>query len=201
MFFDGLSDFEKGAVFCAMDSVGKSNDMRPSVKLMLKYYKNGHFDKEGFLKKVRPIVPYASDEEIRLAAEIAQADDFVRERNDSYESVLGQGGSGVSGGQRQRLTIARSLLKKPKILILDNSTSAVDTKTETAIMEGIDQNLKDLTKIIISQRVSSFKYADRIIVMEEGKISDIGTHDELYERNKNYRQTYDIQQQGGNDND
>ena len=144
---------------------------------------------------------YASDEEIRLAAEITQADDFVRERNDSYESVLGQGGSGVSGGQRQRLTIARSLLKKPKILILDNSTSAVDTKTETAIMEGIDQNLKDLTKIIISQRVSSFKFADRIIVMEEGKISDIGTHDELYERNKNYRQTYDIQQQGGNDND
>lgn len=143
----------------------------------------------------------ASDEEIRLAAEIAQADEFVRERNDSYESVLGQGGSGVSGGQRQRLTIARSLLKKPKILILDNSTSAVDTKTETAIMEGIDRNLKDLTKIIISQRVSSFKYADRIIVMEEGKISDIGTHDELYERNKNYRQTYDIQQQGGNDND
>ena len=86
-------------------------------------------------------------------------------------------------------------------MILDNSTSAVDTKTETEIMEGIDQNLKDLTKIIISQRVSSFKYTDRIIVMEEGKISDIGSHDELYERNKNYRQTYDIQQQGGNDND
>lgn len=145
--------------------------------------------------------PDASDEEIKLAATIAQADDFVSERHDSYESVLGQGGSGVSGGQKQRLTIARSLLKNPKILILDNSTSAVDTKTETAIMEGINENLKGLTKIIISQRVSSFKQADRIIVMDEGKIADIGTHDELYQRNDNYRMTYDIQQQGGSDND
>lgn len=144
---------------------------------------------------------YASDEEIRKAAQIAQADDFVSQRNDSYESKLGQGGSGVSGGQKQRLTIARSLLKKPKILILDNSTSAVDTKTETAIIEGINQNLKDLTKIIISQRVSSFKYVDRIIVMEEGKIADIGSHKDLYQRNKVYRQTYDIQQQGGGDNE
>lgn len=144
---------------------------------------------------------HASDEEIRKAAQIAQADDFVSQRNDSYESKLGQGGSGVSGGQKQRLTIARSLLKKPKILILDNSTSAVDTKTETAIIEGINQNLKDLTKIIISQRVSSFKYVDRIIVMEEGKIADIGSHKDLYQRNKVYRQTYDIQQQGGGDNE
>ncbi|WP_311516088.1 ABC transporter ATP-binding protein [uncultured Anaerococcus sp.] len=144
---------------------------------------------------------HASDEEIRKAAQIAQADDFVSQRNDSYESKLGQGGSGVSGGQKQRLTIARSLLKKPKILILDNSTSAVDTKTETAIIEGINKNLKDLTKIIISQRVSSFKYVDRIIVMEEGKIADIGSHKDLYQRNKVYRQTYDIQQQGGGDNE
>lgn len=144
---------------------------------------------------------YASDEEIKKAAQIAQADDFVSQRNDSYESELGQGGSGVSGGQKQRLTIARSLLKKPKILILDNSTSAVDTKTETAIIEGINKNLKDLTKIIISQRVSSFKYVDRIIVMEEGKIADIGSHKDLYQRNKVYRQTYDIQQQGGGDNE
>ena len=144
---------------------------------------------------------HASDEEIRKAAQIAQADDFISQRNDSYESKLGQGGSGVSGGQKQRLTIARSLLKKPKILILDNSTSAVDTKTETAIIEGINKNLKDLTKIIISQRVSSFKYVDRIIVMEEGKIADIGSHKDLYKRNKVYRQTYDIQQQGGGDNE
>ncbi|WP_243344241.1 ABC transporter ATP-binding protein [Anaerococcus sp. AGMB09787] len=143
----------------------------------------------------------ASDEEIRLASKISQADDFVSQRYDGYESVLGQGGSGVSGGQRQRLTIARSLLKKPKILILDNSTSAVDTKTETAIIDGINKYSDQLTKIIISQRVSSFKYVDRIIVMEEGKIADIGTHDELYQRNEVYRQTYDIQQKGDNLNE
>lgn len=143
----------------------------------------------------------ASEEEIELAAKIAQADGFVRERSDSYESVLGQGGTGVSGGQKQRLTIARALLKNPKILIMDNSTSAVDTKTETAIIEGINDYNKDLTKIIISQRVSSFKYVDRIVIMDEGKISAIGSHDELYKTNKIYRETYDIQNQGGNDNE
>lgn len=141
----------------------------------------------------------ASMEEIELASKIAQADDFVRERADAYESVLGQGGTGVSGGQKQRLTIARALLKKPKILIMDNSTSAVDTKTETAIIDGINKYSKDLTKIIISQRVSSFRYVDRVIVMNEGKIEAIGTHDELYKTNRVYRETYDIQQQGGTD--
>ena len=143
----------------------------------------------------------ASKDEIELAAKIAQADDFVKERADQYESVLGQGGTGVSGGQKQRLTIARALLKKPKILIMDNSTSAVDTKTETAIIDGINKYNKDLTKIIISQRVSSFRYVDRIVVMNEGKIEAIGSHDELYKTNKVYRETYDIQQQGGIDNE
>lgn len=143
----------------------------------------------------------ASKDEIELAAKIAQADDFVKERADQYESVLGQGGTGVSGGQKQRLTIARSLLKKPKILIMDNSTSAVDTKTETAIIDGINKYNKDLTKIIISQRVSSFRYVDRIVVMNEGKIEAIGSHEDLYKTNKVYRETYDIQQQGGIDNE
>ena len=143
----------------------------------------------------------ASKEEIELAAKIAQADDFVKERADQYESVLGQGGTGVSGGQKQRLTIARALLKKPKILIMDNSTSAVDTKTETAIIDGINKYNKDLTKIIISQRVSSFRYVDRIVVMNEGKIEAVGSHEELYKTNKVYRETYDIQQKGGIDNE
>lgn len=143
----------------------------------------------------------ASLEEIELASKIAQADSFVKDRHDGYESVLGQGGVGVSGGQKQRLTIARALLKKPKILIMDNSTSAVDTKTETAIIDGINKYNKDLTKIIISQRISSFKYVDRIVVMNEGKIEAVGSHEELYKNNEVYRQTYDIQEQGGGDNE
>lgn len=141
----------------------------------------------------------ASFDEVVAMAKIAQADEFVRERSDEYESELGQGGTGVSGGQKQRLTIARSLLKKPKILILDNSTSAVDTKTESKLLEGFNRLDKDMTQIIISQRLSSFEKADRIIVMDNGEISDIGTAEELYERNEIYRMTYDIQQKGGED--
>ncbi|WP_394020009.1 ABC transporter ATP-binding protein [Anaerococcus cruorum] len=141
----------------------------------------------------------ASFDEVVAMAKIAQADEFVRERSDGYESELGQGGTGVSGGQKQRLTIARSLLKKPKILILDNSTSAVDTKTEAKLLEGFNNLDKDMTQIIISQRLSSFEKADRIIVMDNGEISDIGKAEELYERNEIYKMTYDIQQKGGED--
>lgn len=141
----------------------------------------------------------ASFEEVVAMAKIAQADEFVRERSDGYQSELGQGGTGVSGGQKQRLTIARSLLKKPKILILDNSTSAVDTKTESKLLEGFKNLDKDMTQIIISQRLSSFEEADRIVVMDNGKIADIGTSDELYQRNEIYKMTYDIQEKGGED--
>ncbi|WP_416334549.1 ABC transporter ATP-binding protein [Anaerococcus sp. DFU013_CI05] len=143
--------------------------------------------------------PDASFEEVVAMAKIAQADEFINERNDGYQSELGQGGTGVSGGQKQRLTIARSLLKKPKILILDNSTSAVDTKTEANLLEGFNKLDEDMTQIIISQRLSSFDHADRIVIMDNGQISDIGTADELYQRNEIYRMTYDIQQKGGED--
>lgn len=141
----------------------------------------------------------ASFEEILEMARIAQADDFVSQRSDGYKSELGQGGTGVSGGQKQRLTIARSLLKKPKILILDNSTSAVDTKTERKLLDGFNKLDKDMTQIIISQRLSSFENADRIVVMDEGEIVDIGNSKELYQRNEFYRTTYDIQHKGGKD--
>lgn len=138
----------------------------------------------------------ASFEEVKKVSKIACADEFIKERKDGYKSVLGQGGSGVSGGQKQRICIARSLLKMPKVLILDNSTSAVDTKTERKIVDGINKYSKKLTKIIISQRVSSFKGCDRIIVMKDGYIEDIGSHDELYNKNEFYRKTYDMQDKG-----
>ena len=138
----------------------------------------------------------ASFEEVKKVSKIACADEFIKERKDGYKSVLGQGGSGVSGGQKQRICIARSLLKMPKVLILDNSTSAVDTKTERKIVDGINKYSKKLTKIIISQRVSSFKGCDRIIVMKDGYTEDIGSHDELYNKNEFYRKTYDMQEKG-----
>ncbi|WP_297281025.1 ABC transporter ATP-binding protein [uncultured Anaerococcus sp.] len=141
----------------------------------------------------------ASYDEVIAMAKIAQADEFVSERSDAYDSTLGQGGSGVSGGQKQRLTIARSLLKRPKILILDNSTSAVDTKTEAKLLDGFNKLDSDMTQIIISQRLSSFEYADRIVILDDGKIVDIGTSEELYQRNEIYRTTYDIQEKGGED--
>lgn len=138
----------------------------------------------------------ASFDEVEKVSKIACADEFIKERKDGYKSVLGQGGSGVSGGQKQRICIARSLLKKPKVLILDNSTSAVDTKTERKIVDGINEYSDKLTKIIISQRVSSFKGCDRIMVMKDGYIEDIGSHDELYNKNEFYKKTYDMQEKG-----
>lgn len=138
----------------------------------------------------------ASFDEVEKVSKIACADEFIKEKKDGYKSVLGQGGSGVSGGQKQRICIARSLLKKPKVLILDNSTSAVDTKTERKIVDGINEYSDKLTKIIISQRVSSFKGCDRIMVMKDGYIEDIGSHYELYNKNEFYKKTYDMQEKG-----
>ena len=132
----------------------------------------------------------ADDEEVRRFAAYAQADGFVSEFKEGYEHMIEQGGSNVSGGQKQRLCIARALLKRPKILILDDSTSAVDTATERRINEAFNSELKGTTKLIIAQRVSSVKDADRIIVMEDGSIVDIGTHEELISRCEEYKAIY-----------
>ena len=136
--------------------------------------------------------PDATDEQIREACRVACADGFVTAFPDGYDTDLGQGGCNVSGGQKQRLCIARALLKKPKILILDDSTSAVDTATEAKIREGL-KALRDMTKIVIAQRITSIMDADQIIVMEHGAISDVGTHAELMERSEIYREVYESQ--------
>ncbi len=138
----------------------------------------------------------ATDEEIVEACKIAQADEFIQNFKDGYDTMIERGGANVSGGQRQRLCIARALLMNPKILILDDSTSAVDTKTDSLIREGLASSLKDTTKIIIGQRISSIQDADRIVVMNDGKIDAIGTHQELLETNAIYREVYDMQTQG-----
>ena len=137
----------------------------------------------------------ATMEEIRAAASIAQADDFVMSFPDGYQTDLGQGGVNVSGGQKQRLCIARAILKNPKVLILDDSTSAVDTATDGKIREGMKSLLPDTTKIIIAQRINSIQHADRIIVLDDGKIDDIGSHEELLARNEIYKDVYISQQE------
>ena len=138
----------------------------------------------------------ATDEEIMEACKIAQADEFIQNFKDGYDTMIERGGANVSGGQRQRLCIARALLMNPKILILDDSTSAVDTKTDSLIRQGLASSLKDTTKIIIGQRISSIQDADRIVVMNDGKIDAIGTHHDLIETNAIYREVYDMQTQG-----
>ncbi len=138
----------------------------------------------------------ATLEEIREAAKISCADDFVMSFPDQYQTELEQGGVNVSGGQKQRLCIARALLKNPKILILDDSTSAVDTATDAKIREGMKNSLPDTTKIIIAQRINSIQHADKIIVIDDGKIDDIGTHEDLLTRNEIYKDVYISQQEG-----
>jgi ATP-binding cassette subfamily B protein len=132
----------------------------------------------------------ASDEEIIEACKLAQAHEFVSQFTNGYDTYIEQGGTNVSGGQKQRLCIARALLKKPKVLILDDSTSAVDTKTDALIRKGLKDYIPETTKIIIAQRVASIKDADKIIVMENGTISAIGTHKELLKSNAIYKEVY-----------
>lgn len=140
--------------------------------------------------------PQASDEEIKHAAKLAHADEFVEEFPEKYNTMISQGGTNVSGGQKQRLCIARALLKKPKVLILDDSTSAVDTKTDALIRKAFLTEIPDTTKIIIAQRISSVQDADMILVMDGGKIVEQGTHEELLALNGIYREVYDSQTQG-----
>lgn len=141
--------------------------------------------------------PDATDEELVHACRLAQADDFIRTFPDGYDTYIEQGGTNVSGGQKQRLCIARAILRKPKILILDDSTSAVDTKTEALIRQAFREEIPNTTKIIIAQRISSVMDADQIVVMDNGRINACGTHEELLANNEIYREVYESQQKGG----
>lgn len=143
----------------------------------------------------------ASEEECRRVCRLACADEFVEKMPEGYHTYIEQGGSNVSGGQKQRLCIARALLKKPKVLILDDSTSAVDTATDAKIREAFAKEIPDTTKLIIAQRVSSVQHADHIILMENGKINGYGTHEELLRDNEIYREVYESQTSGGGDFD
>ena len=143
----------------------------------------------------------ASEEEVKRVCRLAQADGFVQEFPDGYNTQIVQGGNNVSGGQKQRLCIARALLKKPKILILDDSTSAVDTKTDALIRKAFREEIPDTTKIIIAQRISSIEDADQIIVLDDGKVLGVGTSEELLKTNDIYREVYEAQEKGGGEDE
>ena len=143
----------------------------------------------------------ATDEEMVRVCRLAQADEFIQTFPDKYDTYIEQGGTNVSGGQKQRLCIARALLKKPKILILDDSTSAVDTRTDARIRQAMATEIPDTTKIIIAQRVSSIQDADLIVVLDGGRISASGTHEELLTTSAIYREVYDSQNRKGGPDD
>ena len=143
----------------------------------------------------------ATDEELIEACKLAEAHDYITSFPDGYDTRIEQGGTNVSGGQKQRLCIARALLARPKILILDDSTSAVDTKTDAFIRRGFKEFIPETTKIIIAQRVASVEDADLILVLENGRIAARGTHSELYATSEIYREVYDSQKKGGENSD
>ena len=143
----------------------------------------------------------ATDEELRFAAKQACADEFIEALPGGYDYDLGQGGVNVSGGQKQRLCIARAMLKKPKVIVFDDSTSAVDTKTDAQIRETLRKYAPETTKIIIAQRIASVQDADRILVLDDGVISGIGTHEQLLKSNAIYREVYETQIKGGDNDD
>lgn len=139
----------------------------------------------------------ATDEELERVCRLACADEFIEQFPDRYDTHIEQGGTNVSGGQKQRLCIARALLKKPKILILDDSTSAVDTATDAKIRKAFADEIPNTTKFIIAQRISSVQASDKIIVLDNGEINAVGTHDELLKSNAIYREVYESQTKGG----
>lgn len=194
-----LYDVDEGAVLVGGVNV-KDYDikvLRDSVAMVLQ--KNQLF--AGTIKEnIRWGDENATDEEIIAACKLAQADDFISSFPDGYDTYIEQGGTNVSGGQKQRLCIARALIKKPKILILDDSTSAVDTKTDAKIRAGFKSYIPETTKIIIAQRVSSVQDADLIVVLDGGEISAVGTHSELIESSDIYREVYEQQIVGGDEN-
>ena len=192
-----LYDVTEGAVKVGGEDVGKYDldALRNQVSVVLQ--KNVLFS--GTIKEnLRWGNEHATDEELVAACKAAQADEFISQFPDKYDTYIEQGGTNVSGGQKQRLCIARALLKKPKILILDDSTSAVDTKTDALIRAAFLKEIPGTTKIIIAQRVASVEEADKIIVMEGGKIAACGTHEELMQKSEIYREVYESQTRGKN---
>ena len=172
--------------------------LRDSVSMVLQ--KNELFS-GSIIENLRWGNESASEEEIKRICKLAQADSFVESFPEKYETHIEQGGTNVSGGQKQRLCIARALLKKPKILILDDSTSAVDTKTDALIRKAFKEEIPDTTKFIIAQRIASVEDADKIIVFENGEVNGFGTHEELLKTNAIYKEVYDSQVKGGEDNE
>ena len=190
-----LYDVSSGAVKVAGIDVRNYDikSLRKSVSMVLQ--KNVLFS--GTIKEnLKWGNPDATDEEIKLACSIAQADGFIESFPDKYETYIEQGGTNVSGGQKQRICIARALLSNPKVLILDDSTSAVDTKTDSHIRKELLSSMPNTTKIIIGQRISSISEADKILVMDDGKIVDYGTHEELIKSSSIYREVYESQSKG-----
>ena len=191
-----LYDVTEGSLFVAGNNVKKYDlkTLRDAVACVLQ--KNVLFS--GTIKEnLRWGNENATDEELIEACKLAQADGFIQEMPDKYDTYIEQGGTNVSGGQKQRICIARALVKKPKILILDDSTSAVDTKTDKLIRDAFTSKIPDTTKIIIAQRISSVEECDKIIVMKQGRIDAIGTHEELIRTNDIYRDVYESQTQQG----
>ena len=195
-----LYDVSKGAVLVGGKDV-RSYDLevlRNQVSVVLQ--KNELFS-GTILENLRWGDENATEEECRRACRLACADEFIEKMPEGYNTYIEQGGANVSGGQKQRLCIARALLKKPKVLILDDSTSAVDTATDARIRKAFAEEIPDTTKLIIAQRISSVQHADRIIVMNEGKVDGVGTHEELMESNRIYREVYEAQTSGNRDFD